>query len=239
MQHSFDPEIATKYGVHEAVLLQFIHFWIEHNKANEVHYNDGHYWMYNSVKAFGKQFPYMSSHVIRSALKKLEDEGLILTGNYNVTGYDRTTWYTLTQIGENVINHVSNTDLTGQTDIVTQGNPFTDNVDDRPKTDTIEMYLSKNLVKMSPGNMQEFEECYKGVVVAELIKWAVDESCGNGKNTWFYVKAILDNAIEKGINTVEDANAAKQEKRREREFNREREQRPNGDLRLLNAKFVR
>ena len=238
MQHTFDPEIATKYGVNEAVLLQFIHFWIEHNKANEVHYNDGHYWMYNSVKAFGKQFPYMSPHVIRGALKKLEDEGLILTGNYNVTGYDRTTWYTLTQIGENVINHVSNTDLTGQTDIVTPGNPFT-GADERPKVETVESYMTNNLLKMSPGNMQEFEECYNGVVTKELIKWAVDEACANGKNSWSYVRRILESMIEKGMKTVEDANAAKEENRREREYNREREQKTNGDLRLLNARFVR
>ena len=51
MQHSFDIEIAEKYGVSEAILLQHLWFWIEKNKANEVNFYDGTYWTYNSIKA--------------------------------------------------------------------------------------------------------------------------------------------------------------------------------------------
>lgn len=34
MNHSFNVEIATKYGMLEAVLLENINFWITKNKAN-------------------------------------------------------------------------------------------------------------------------------------------------------------------------------------------------------------
>lgn len=99
MTHNFDIDVAVKYGINEAILLNNIFHWVEHNRANETNYYDGHYWTWNSVKAFSELFPYMTAKQIRYALKKLEKEGLIITGNYNQSTYDRTAWYTLTDDG--------------------------------------------------------------------------------------------------------------------------------------------
>ena len=95
--HSFNTEIAEKYGINAAILFYHIVFWIEKNKANETNYHDGHYWTYNSIKAFKTLFPYMGEKQIRNALKKLTDEGLLISGNYNKLPYDRTMWYALTE----------------------------------------------------------------------------------------------------------------------------------------------
>ena len=103
MQHSFDIEIAEKYGVSEAILLQHLWFWIEKNKANEVNFYDGTYWTYNSAKAFVKLFPYMTQRQIQNALKKLKDKGIIKTGNYNKSAYDRTLWYAFTELGKSIM----------------------------------------------------------------------------------------------------------------------------------------
>lgn len=100
MEHHFDIEIAEKYGILEAVLLDHFMFWDTKNEANESNYHDGLYWTYNSTKAMAKLFPYASIGQIRRALKKLEAEGLIVTGNYNKSTYDRTTWYALTKNGK-------------------------------------------------------------------------------------------------------------------------------------------
>lgn len=99
MQHSFDVGIAKKYGIAEAVLLHSLLFWTEKNRANEKHIYDGYCWTYNSVKAFAEMFPYLSRKQIEQALKHLEEEGLILSGNYNQNPYDRTKWYTVTEKG--------------------------------------------------------------------------------------------------------------------------------------------
>lgn len=99
MQHSFDIEIAQKYGILEAILLQNLYFWVEKNRANEVHYYDGRYWTYNSRKAFSQIFPYSTERQIRTALEKLQKNQLIITGNYNKAGFDKTLWYTLTDKG--------------------------------------------------------------------------------------------------------------------------------------------
>ena len=103
MQHTFDIDIAAKYGVEEAILLNHLWFWIQKNEANDRHFHDGLYWTYNSIKAFSALFPYMSHKKIRNALQKLEDAGLILKGNFNDSTYDRTMWYTLTEKGKSIL----------------------------------------------------------------------------------------------------------------------------------------
>ena len=96
MIHSFDVDIAEQHGVEAAVIIQNLDFWLSKNKANQRNYHDGRYWTYNSASAFSKLFPYWPSSKIRRLLRKLEDNDVILTGNYNSTPYDRTLWYSFT-----------------------------------------------------------------------------------------------------------------------------------------------
>lgn len=91
--HYFDTEVAEKYGIQEAIIIQNLKFWIEKNMANEKNQHDGHTWTYNSVKAWSILLPYMSEKQIRAKLKKLEDDGILIAGNYNKSSYDRTKWY--------------------------------------------------------------------------------------------------------------------------------------------------
>ena len=100
MEHSFDIEIATKFGIIEAILLNNMWWWVEKNKANGNNYYDGNYWTYNSTKAFAELFPYVSQKQIQNALKNLINEGILITGNYNKSVYDRTLWYAFTEKGK-------------------------------------------------------------------------------------------------------------------------------------------
>ena len=102
MVHFFDVEVAQKYGMECAVVFQNIAFWVDHNKQNGVHYHDDAYWTYNSSKAFEALFPYMSYQKIGRALLKLEESGLIKSGNYNTSHFDKTKWYTLTEVGYSI-----------------------------------------------------------------------------------------------------------------------------------------
>jgi hypothetical protein len=95
MTHSFETEDAEKYGVNAALILSNIRFWIAKNKANKRHEYDGKTWTYNSVKAFGELFPYLSAKQIRTEIQKLVEAGEIGEGNYNKSSYDRTKWYCL------------------------------------------------------------------------------------------------------------------------------------------------
>lgn len=106
--HCFDVDIAAKYGVHCAVLLNNIYYWIQKNEANGQNFYDGKYWTYNSRKAFATLFPYMNARQIAYALNKLIDEGILETGNYNTTAYDHTLWYTITKKGYTILQNCNN-----------------------------------------------------------------------------------------------------------------------------------
>lgn len=102
--HFFDIRVAELYGVNCAVILQNLWHWIKKNEANEKNFHDGTYWTYNSTKAFSELFPYLSQRQIETALKKLRDEGIIVTGNYNAMKYDRTLWYAITKKGKSILH---------------------------------------------------------------------------------------------------------------------------------------
>ena len=119
--HSFEPADAEKYGILEAVLLANIRWWVTKNASNNKHWYDGHYWTYNSAKAFAKMFPYASQQQIQRALKKLEMDGIVLVSNYNSNPYDHTKWYTTPISGtfdrSHLINHDNEIDQPSNTDI--------------------------------------------------------------------------------------------------------------------------
>lgn len=105
MEHSFNVDVAKEYGVHSAILLNNIAFWCLKNKANGTNEHDGHFWTYNSKKAFSELFPYMTARQIDYALKRLIDEGILITGNYNANAYDRTLWYAVTKKGFSILQN--------------------------------------------------------------------------------------------------------------------------------------
>lgn len=93
--HAFSVDEAVEYGVDKAILIQHIRFWCNQNagKADSIH--DGRVWMYQSVEDMHKHYPYWSTHKLHRLLKSMENEGIIVSGNYNKIGYDRTKWYSL------------------------------------------------------------------------------------------------------------------------------------------------
>lgn len=103
MEHSFDVDIATEFGIPSAILLNNFAYWIWKNENNNVNFYDGTYWTYNSVSAYSQMFPYLSSKQIRTAIQNLVDNGVLKTGNYNKSAYDRTLWYALTDYGKSIL----------------------------------------------------------------------------------------------------------------------------------------
>ena len=85
------PTLATKIGLNEAMFLQQLHYWVDRSH-NEF---EGRKWVYNTVPEWCKQFPFWSKRTLERILSTLEKQGLILVGNYNRKGFDRTKWYTV------------------------------------------------------------------------------------------------------------------------------------------------
>jgi len=104
VDHSFNPIFAQRYGMVAAVLIHDFAYWTAKNRANGKHMHDGLCWTYNSAKAFQVQYPYMSRSQIYSALKKMQDDGLIVKGDYNTDKWVHTPWYAITEKGYAVIS---------------------------------------------------------------------------------------------------------------------------------------
>lgn len=100
MIHSFSTEVWKRCGPYAAAIFYNIGYWCWHNRTNGLSFQEGKYWTYNSMKAFAEQFDYMSEKQIKTGIQSLRDEGLIETGRFNKSPYDRTLWYTISEKGK-------------------------------------------------------------------------------------------------------------------------------------------
>lgn len=87
------PKLAAILGGSDrAIILQQLHYWL--NKSGKT--IDGRRWIYNTMDEWHDQFYWIkSTRTINNHFKKLEEMGLVITGNYNKKGFDRTKWYTI------------------------------------------------------------------------------------------------------------------------------------------------
>jgi hypothetical protein len=95
MTYNFDSELATEYGVNEAIFIHNIFFWIRQNEANEKHFYKGRYWTYNTKAAFAELFPFWSYSQVKNIIKKLVDFEVLIIDNFNEKSWDKTNWYSL------------------------------------------------------------------------------------------------------------------------------------------------
>lgn len=105
MNFTFDGEFAKQHGVDEAIMYTYFSYWIAKNKANEKHFYDGYTWTYNSQKALTELFPFWNRAKIQRIIASLENQGLVIKGNYNQLAYDRTTWYALPKFEQSLVQN--------------------------------------------------------------------------------------------------------------------------------------
>lgn len=97
--HSFDIELASKYGVDGAIMIHHFQHWISVNIRLKRGKKQGHTWTYQSHQEIAAHFPYYTPKQVRRIIDNLVDEGVILKGNFNKQGYDRTSWYAFSDEG--------------------------------------------------------------------------------------------------------------------------------------------
>lgn len=235
MNHSFDVDIAVKYGVNAAILLQNIYWWCRKNKANGKNYHDGRYWTYNSRRAFAELFPYLSERQIKTAIDKLIEDGLVVTGCYNKDPRDRSLWYAVTDKGTWILQNV-NSDLAEMSDRNVENvrplpdikpdikpdiniiyaddekedpyNPFGEGR--RPERNTVYAYASNELVSLSQRAMQEIGD-YVNDLSEDVVRHAIDNALDQGVRTWAYVKTILNGYVDAEVHSVGDAKRVDEE----------------------------
>jgi hypothetical protein len=92
----FQPSLAKKTSVNEAIALQQLHYWLLLNADKPDHIKDGRVWCWNTYEEWQKNnFPFWSISTIKRAFSDLESRGLIIKGRFNKLSFDRTGWYTI------------------------------------------------------------------------------------------------------------------------------------------------
>lgn len=89
------PKLAKAVGLNEAIILQQVHYWLKKYKDASEHQHDGRCWVYNSYDEWTEQFPFWCKRTVRTTINKLENDGLLIVGNFNRFKYDHTRWYTI------------------------------------------------------------------------------------------------------------------------------------------------
>lgn len=210
MQHSFDVDIAVEYGVLEAILLNNLWFWIKKNEANKVNYFDNDYWTYNSVRAFGELFPYVSQKQIQTALKHLENEGLIKTGNYNKSTYDRTLWYAFDLQGKWIMQKSKMEVPKKENGLVKNVEPIPDintdintnnNCSSEDDNESLFDYLQENGFSLTPIETQIVMEWEDN----ELTRYAIKQAVLNKVFRIKYIEEILKRYKRDNIKTIQEA----------------------------------
>jgi uncharacterized phage protein (TIGR02220 family) len=85
------PSLAVKIGLNEAVVLQQIHYWV----TSSTHLIEGRKWIFNTYKEWQKQLPFWSESTIKRTIHSLEDQGFLISENWNQSKMDKTKWYTI------------------------------------------------------------------------------------------------------------------------------------------------
>lgn len=194
MQHSFNVNVAKEFGILEAILLNNLEYWIAKNKANGTNFYDGHYWTFNSTKAFNELFPYVSQRQIQNALKKLKEKGIIQTGNYNKSSYDRTLWYAFTTEGETIMQKCKMDYADLLQDNANKGNGTCNNVEPIPNINTNDKTTNINSNINSNENnviepVKEAEKINYEKIVNRLNELSGASYWHDSKNTRSLIKA--------------------------------------------------
>lgn len=172
--HHFYTEHAVKYGVEEAILLYDIIYWIAHNAANGKHFHDGRYWTYNSAAGFGNLHPYWRDEKngrtdkIQRLLNSLIKQGAIVRGNYNVTAYDRTSWYALSdELAESILQFSEIHYAKTRNGICENGEPIPNN---KPNNKTNNKPATSEAVADAPQQPKKERFSYRDALIADGVQ---------------------------------------------------------------------
>ena len=94
-QKSLSCVVAIALGDRAAMVLQEIHFWagVRKRERNKNYFFQGHYWMWNSYKAWQKTFPFIPEPSLKKIILGLERESVIISAEFNKNKGNRTKWY--------------------------------------------------------------------------------------------------------------------------------------------------
>ena len=98
------PSLAAKVGLHESIILQQVHFWLNIKRTSADRYRDywragadgtPRWWVASTLTGWGRRFYFLSDSTIRRALASLVDQGLLYAEQLADDTRDKTLWYSI------------------------------------------------------------------------------------------------------------------------------------------------
>jgi len=91
--HHFDIEDANRYGIEQAIFLNYFRIGLRENKAHNVHIYDNYVWVNYTEHALSILFPYINIEKVNHILQSMVDNGLLKSGNYTKNNNQYSRWF--------------------------------------------------------------------------------------------------------------------------------------------------
>ncbi len=85
------PSIVKALGFERAVILQQIHYHLESPKSGKI--IEGEKWIWNTYEEWAEEFTFWEPRTIRKWMAKLEEDGLIVTAQFDKADWNRRKYY--------------------------------------------------------------------------------------------------------------------------------------------------
>jgi len=206
----FNSHVAIKYGVEEAIIINHLVFWIHKNKCDRLNHYDGRTWTYFPVKDLVSLFTFWSIDQIKRIIKRLEQKGAVISGNYNKVKFDRTKWYALENEAEMFTLHNLHDPLCGiaQSESAESHNGMCGNHQPIPNNKTYNEKDNNNpLTPLNEKKKEKLEKWLKNkngnklkkTSIETLIKLLDNGKAGNTKNVgWDNLEEAIDFSLSNG-----------------------------------------
>jgi len=94
------PSLARALGLKKSIIVQQIHYWLQHKLKDPNKYKNGFHqnkpWVYKTYTQWEDEMPYLGSlRSIKKEFKELQEMGVLIKGNFNKRSFDKTNWYTI------------------------------------------------------------------------------------------------------------------------------------------------
>lgn len=205
LHHSFDIDLATVYGVDEAILIHHFQHWIRINQRRKGNFHEGRTWTYQTLDEIAAVFPYWTVEEVRAIVERLctgkgrkskkalpDFEPVLIKGNFNRARFDQTTWYAFVDEAkfvnsnssyEREISQIDSVDLPNALGDVPNGNGGSP----RPIPDTIPDTKTKIV-------------CYPSPVAPDSIPSKVVKSGMDGSAIEATVEGVFSAAVTQNKN---------------------------------------
>lgn len=96
-----NTDIARLCGTNAAIVASQL--WEAQADPDAAFYIDGYPWVRASYKRITAYLPFLTVHMVRTAVRKLKKEGIIKAGVYNESRFDHTYSYAFTGYGRDLM----------------------------------------------------------------------------------------------------------------------------------------